>query len=152
LKALTGGELDPTLLHQVFQGLADVTSTVADITASGADQAVAAAAADNGGGVFASLVTLTENAITGLHTVLNGTCAYCYDDAFGKRSSRAVTYCNCYSYCNAASTGAGIENSYGLSIIGFTLFVKALTFPLTYKQLASTTKMQVLQPKASNHK
>jgi hypothetical protein len=73
LKALTGGELDPTLLHQVFQGLADVTSAVADITASGADQAVAAAAADNGG-VFASLVTLTENAITGLHTALNGTC------------------------------------------------------------------------------
>jgi hypothetical protein len=78
LKALTGGELDPTLLHHVFQGIADVTSTVADITASGADQAVAAAAADNGGGVFASLVTLTENAITGLHTVLNGTCTSKY--------------------------------------------------------------------------
>lgn len=43
--------------------------------------------------------------------------------------------------------GVGIEYSYGIAIIAFTLAVKALTFPLTYQQLASTTKMQLVQPK-----
>lgn len=38
------------------------------------------------------------------------------------------------------------EGSYGVAIIAFTLVVKALTFPLNYKQLESTTKMQQLQP------
>lgn len=41
---------------------------------------------------------------------------------------------------------AGIKNSYGFSIIGFTCIIKALTLPLTTQQLESTTKMQKLQP------
>jgi len=41
---------------------------------------------------------------------------------------------------------AGIKNSYGFSIIGFTIIIKALTLPLTTQQLESTTKMQKLQP------
>lgn len=41
----------------------------------------------------------------------------------------------------------GVPSAYGISIICFTLFVKAITFPLTYQQLASTTKMQTLGPK-----
>jgi YidC/Oxa1 family membrane protein insertase len=40
--------------------------------------------------------------------------------------------------------GAG---SYGYAIILFTLFIKAVTFPLTYQQIESSTKMQALQPK-----
>ncbi|CAM9138232.1 unnamed protein product [Choristocarpus tenellus] len=43
--------------------------------------------------------------------------------------------------------GIGIPSPYGLSIIMFTLFVKGITFPLTYKQLSSTSKMQALAPK-----
>lgn len=43
--------------------------------------------------------------------------------------------------------GMGVPSAYGISIIFFTLFVKAVTFPLTYQQLASTTKMQTLGPK-----
>lgn len=41
----------------------------------------------------------------------------------------------------------GVPSAYGISIICFTIFVKAITFPLTYQQLASTTKMQTLGPK-----
>jgi YidC/Oxa1 family membrane protein insertase len=40
--------------------------------------------------------------------------------------------------------GAG---SYGYAIILFTLIIKAVTFPLTYQQIESSTKMQALQPK-----
>jgi len=35
----------------------------------------------------------------------------------------------------------------GFAIILFTVAIKGLTFPLTYKQLESTTKMQAMQPK-----
>jgi YidC/Oxa1 family membrane protein insertase len=43
--------------------------------------------------------------------------------------------------------GMGLPGAYGVAIIMFTLFVKGLTFPLTYQQLSSTTKMQSLQPR-----
>merc|ERR1719440_879762 len=38
-------------------------------------------------------------------------------------------------------------NSYGYSIILFTLFIKAITFPLNYQQIESSSKMQAIQPK-----
>eukprot|EP01041_Mallomonas_annulata_P011526 gene11526-24114_t len=41
---------------------------------------------------------------------------------------------------------AGIQNTYGFSIVIFTVLIKALTLPLTTKQLESTAKMQKLQP------
>lgn len=44
-------------------------------------------------------------------------------------------------------TGA---DSYGISIILFTLGVKGLTYPLTYQQLESTQKMQALQPRVKD--
>jgi YidC/Oxa1 family membrane protein insertase len=45
---------------------------------------------------------------------------------------------------HSALVGAGIkENTWGISIIGITLFIKLLTFPLTKTQLESTNKMQV---------
>jgi len=44
-------------------------------------------------------------------------------------------------------TGAGVSsNAWGISIIAMTVFIKALTFPLTKSQLESTNKMQALQP------
>lgn len=49
-------------------------------------------------------------------------------------------------------SGMGVPAPYGLSIIFFTLLVKAITFPLTYTQLSSTTKMQTLQPKVMIHR
>jgi membrane protein insertase Oxa1/YidC/SpoIIIJ len=39
------------------------------------------------------------------------------------------------------------QKSFGLSIVLFTLLLKVLTYPLTYTQLQSTTKMQAIQPK-----
>lgn len=41
----------------------------------------------------------------------------------------------------------GINNSYGYSIIIFTMLIKVVTFPLNYKQIESTTKMQMIAPK-----
>lgn len=42
---------------------------------------------------------------------------------------------------------AGIPGAYGLSIIIFTVIVKALTFPLNFKQMKSTLKLQALTPR-----
>lgn len=42
---------------------------------------------------------------------------------------------------------AGVAQSYGLSIILFTGAVKTLTFPLNWKQMESTLKMQDLSPR-----
>eukprot|EP01031_Cornospumella_fuschlensis_P029843 gene29843-36033_t len=42
--------------------------------------------------------------------------------------------------------GVGIQNAYGISIIMFTLFIKALTLPLTFQQLESTTRIQKIAP------
>lgn len=39
------------------------------------------------------------------------------------------------------------ENAWGVSIVGMTVLIKLLTFPLTKQQLESTQKMQVLQPR-----
>jgi membrane protein insertase Oxa1/YidC/SpoIIIJ len=41
-------------------------------------------------------------------------------------------------------SGVGLSsNAWGVSIIGMTVVIKALTFPLTRSQLESTNKMQV---------
>jgi YidC/Oxa1 family membrane protein insertase len=48
--------------------------------------------------------------------------------------------------------GFGIKNSYGPSIITFTIFVRLLLFPLTYNQLASTQNTQALTPKVKEIK
>lgn len=49
--------------------------------------------------------------------------------------------------CNNALISLTGQKSFGASIVLFTLLVKGLTYPLTYAQLRSTTKMQALQPK-----
>lgn len=38
-------------------------------------------------------------------------------------------------------------DSWGISIIAMTIFIKIVTYPLTYSQLENTTKMQTLNPK-----
>ena len=43
---------------------------------------------------------------------------------------------------------AGVGGAWGISIIMFTLFLKALTFPLNKAQIESTSKMQAIQPAA----
>lgn len=48
---------------------------------------------------------------------------------------------------HGALSKAGIPGAYGLSIILFTLGIKALTFPLNFKQMESTMKMQALSPR-----
>ena len=48
--------------------------------------------------------------------------------------------------CNGVLSGVSGQKSYGVSIVLFTLIIKALTYPLTYTQLESTAKMQAIQP------
>lgn len=48
---------------------------------------------------------------------------------------------------HSALVSVGLEkDAWGVSIIGMTLFIKLLTFPLTKTQLEGTNKMQALQP------
>lgn len=47
-------------------------------------------------------------------------------------------------------SAAHVPYSYGFSIIVLTVFVKALTFPLSKKQIESTTAMQALQPRVKD--
>lgn len=49
--------------------------------------------------------------------------------------------------CDRTLESATGQKSYGASIVLFTLFIKGLTYPLTYTQLRSTSKMQAIQPK-----
>lgn len=42
--------------------------------------------------------------------------------------------------------GAGVEGAYGLAIVLFTFGVKAITFPINYKQMESTIRMQAISP------
>jgi hypothetical protein len=53
--------------------------------------------------------------------------------------------------CDSALMSATGQKSFGLSIVLFTLLIKVLTYPLTYTQLQSTTKMQAIQPKVCFH-
>ena len=50
-------------------------------------------------------------------------------------------------YLNVALAGMGLTGSMGWAIIGLTLLIKALLFPLAYKSYVSMAKMKELQPK-----
>jgi YidC/Oxa1 family membrane protein insertase len=43
------------------------------------------------------------------------------------------------------------QNSWGLSILGLTLLIKILTYPLTKSQLESTNKMQVRRLRSTHY-
>ncbi|CAM9547272.1 unnamed protein product [Chrysoparadoxa australica] len=47
---------------------------------------------------------------------------------------------------NTFYKGVGVEQSFGLSVVTFTLFIKVLLLPLNYVQLLSTERTQLLQP------
>jgi len=49
--------------------------------------------------------------------------------------------------CDSTLMSATGQKSFGISIVLFTLLLKILTYPLTYAQLQSTTKMAAIQPK-----
>jgi YidC/Oxa1 family membrane protein insertase len=50
-------------------------------------------------------------------------------------------------YINVWLAGIGVTGSMGWAIIGLTLLIKALLFPLAYKSYVSMAKMKELQPK-----
>lgn len=51
----------------------------------------------------------------------------------------------CLVGLHSAFKSAGIPGAWGLSIAVFTIFIKGITYPLNYKQMASTMQMQSLQ-------
>eukprot|EP00287_Rhodomonas_sp_CCMP768_P007006 CAMPEP_0196724660 /NCGR_PEP_ID=MMETSP1091-20130531/6413_1 /TAXON_ID=302021 /ORGANISM="Rhodomonas sp., Strain CCMP768" /LENGTH=452 /DNA_ID=CAMNT_0042066803 /DNA_START=28 /DNA_END=1386 /DNA_ORIENTATION=+ len=53
----------------------------------------------------------------------------------------------CLVGIHGALKGAGVPGAWGLSIALFTIFIKGVTYPLNYKQMASTIQMQAMQPK-----
>merc|ERR1719163_896926 len=53
----------------------------------------------------------------------------------------------CLTALHDALKGAGVPGAWGLSIAFFTVGIKAMTYPLNYKQMSSTMAMQALQPK-----
>lgn len=54
---------------------------------------------------------------------------------------------SCIMFFDRVLESASGSKSYGYAIVLFTLVLKAITYPLTYTQLASSTKMQAIQPK-----
>ena len=53
----------------------------------------------------------------------------------------------CLTALHDALKGAGVPGAWGLSIAAFTVGIKAMTYPLNYKQMSSTMAMQAIQPK-----
>ncbi|CAM9930686.1 unnamed protein product [Ascophyllum nodosum] len=113
------GGVDPVWLHQVFTGIADASGPALDPSSATAATSLLA----EGGGLFGTGLNL--NPVEFL-TAMTETAITGLHDML---------------------QGLGVPSAYGISIIFFTVFVKAITYPLTYQQLASTTKMQALGPK-----
>lgn len=110
--------VDPVWLHQVFTGIADASDAVMD-----------------GGGAAAAVVEQSKGGLFGTGLNLNPV------EFLTGATETAITG------LHDLLQGLGVPSAYGISIIFFTLFVKGITFPLTYQQLSSTTKMQTLGPK-----
>ena len=55
-------------------------------------------------------------------------------------------------WINATLTGMGVAGSMGWAIIGLTLLIKAVLFPLAYKSYSSMAKMRELQPQMAELK
>jgi len=53
----------------------------------------------------------------------------------------------CLVTLHSVFKAANLPGAWGWAIMTFTVFVKAITYPLNYKQMASTISMQKLQPK-----
>lgn len=51
-----------------------------------------------------------------------------------------------FACSSSSAAGVGIQQSFGLAIMTFTLSVKAFLVPLQFVQLQSSEKMQALQP------
>lgn len=107
-----------SLLHSISSVLADATAAVSQAT-EGID--VAAAAAD-----AAEAAGLKQPGAWG---------------KFVHLIESAIVF------IHNSLMNAGVPGAYGLSIILFTFIVKAVTFPLNFRQMESTMKMQAIAPK-----
>lgn len=53
----------------------------------------------------------------------------------------------CLTTLHTVLKAAGVPGAWGVSIASFTILIKSLTYPLNYKQMASTFALQKVQPK-----
>lgn len=115
--------LDPSMLHHVTSHLLS-PDTVRSFSLLLSDAAVA-----TGGAAQAVTETAVEAKKSGW-----------WDSFVGVVESLIVSL-------HGVLSKAGVPGAYGLSIIMFTVVIKAVTFPLNFKQMESTMKMQALSPR-----
>eukprot|EP00171_Calliarthron_tuberculosum_P018120 IDg18120t1 len=125
--------LDPTFVHHVPHiGLGAASHLLAAATSIAAD----------GSGAVAAFAADTANAAA-------GAAGAAVDAArpSGPVNALAGVIENMLSWLHLRLQSAGVPGAYGLSIILFTGTVKALTFPLNWKQMESTIKLQAVNPR-----
>lgn len=118
-------------LHSLSHLLADAAATASSAVSATAD-AAASVASDTAdvtsaaAGAAADAVKNSKPGAWGQFVHLIESCIVLLHDSFQK---------------------IGVPGPYGFSIIIFTVLVKAITFPLNYRQMESTMKMQAMAPR-----
>lgn len=106
-------------ISHLLSTAASVTADTADVAGDAANAAAAAA------GAAAATTPAKTGPIASLASVIEG----------------------CLLWLHTTLKGFGVPGSYGISIVLFTGVVKAALFPLNWKQMESTIKMQAITPK-----
>lgn len=131
---LTSVAMDHHPLHSMSHLLADAATAVSDSisAASSTASSVASDAASVASDVATNAAQTTTEAAKA---------------STGPWATFVSLIESCITAIHNVLASIGIPGAYGLSIISFTLIVKALTFPLNYRQMESTMKMQALAPR-----
>lgn len=133
--------LDPASFHAAASALLDPTALSATAAYLAADLHHAAALPFDAAHSVAVLLSDAAAATApAVDAVVEAKKAGWWNSFVGLVESAVVSL-------HGALAGAGIPGAYGLSIILFTLGIKLLTFPLNYKQMESTMRMQALSPR-----
>ncbi len=119
--------LDPSFVHAHHVALGAASHLLSTAAGAVADTATAAGsvAAEAGDAAAATGVVAKTGPIASLAAIIEG----------------------CLSWLHTTLKGVGVPGSYGISIVLFTGVVKAVLFPLNWKQMESTLKMQAIAPK-----
>lgn len=119
--------LDPSFIHHVPPTLHGASHLLAAVAAVVSDTATATGTAGADAATAAGTVAETAKSgpIQSLANVIEG----------------------CLNYLHVTLKGAGVPGAYGISIIAFTGVVKLVLFPVNWKQMESTIKLQEISPK-----
>jgi len=142
--------MDPFHIHDFFQTVVLPTSLLAMDAADTVVAAATTASASSNGAVVDTAISSTAafvsdamNAATEAVATPDAAAATTTDDNGGFGFLTAPIQ-GLLSIFHSILVSLGMSaNTWGVSIIAMTLFIKILTYPLTKSQLESTTKMQV---------